>query len=883
VTVPDLKPNSQETSAFHLYNIQKLLADPNISLAYIPPQLPPFSPPISAIWVNALLFLSLVISLTCALLATLLQQWARRYVRFAQPSGCGPHIRARIRAFFSNGVDNCHVSGVVEVLPTLVHASLSLFFAGLLIWLFAINHSVFHAVAWWVVLSAVAYIWITMLPLYRHDSPYYAPLSSTIWFLYHGTLYIVFKGLSLVFSTTSQFNNSMMHYRRRLWDGIRKTAEETAKDQSSQIYFRILCSTLDAMGEYGALKEFFKAVPGFFDSKLVCDLRKHLSDNFTGAFDEALGRFLDHTFSTSYVPESVKRDQLIICLNAAYAVQGSMGLPSSLLEILNTANQHWPELLQSVQMANSLRRWSKSTDKKCALLVRRIVAQTITGVRERDAQWISLTKAEYGVPDNVLRDNARHGDDSQLLSLLIHVTRQAFSSGSCTPFVLSSLTQFDIRNTRPQLQHEFCDLWNDIVREAWKGKPGSTAILRDIRHAFLELHQGTDAIPIAFSSRTYHFEPVLDDPLSYHACNIASHRQDWTPQAPVTNHLTVAVTPTRAGSSSSAVSITQIGDSPGPSPLSTPMEFQRDPGKPNIIIISSNSGDIPATPQQADEANVVLRFPSSTNLTIGHFDDNAPHMFTSRSSAPSPVYITQQLHPIPLAGIPHQPSQSTLSVANTDANHVRPEDTMTEPYSSEIEEISQVSVAASLPVLHFEPLPTISYSSTGSITPPSSVPDPDQVLNAPQCLVLATTSLHLPEGNQRQDIAIPNAASDTSETSPTASPISHSIAGSGATLQRGEGITIAPATVFPVSDYQSPHIPMPAAHNSVIPAQLPSSVGPTCGYIEHPLGSSSSLSGKRPHVFLHSSVTPSNSVSLAHGGNSEMERPIPMQVFSDSS
>ena len=117
MTVPDLKPNSQDTSAFHLNNIQQLLSDPNISHASIRSQPPPFSPPKSAIWVNALLFLSLIISLSCALLATLLQQWARRYVSIAQQPGHSLHQRARTRAFFSDGVDKFHVSWFTEALP----------------------------------------------------------------------------------------------------------------------------------------------------------------------------------------------------------------------------------------------------------------------------------------------------------------------------------------------------------------------------------------------------------------------------------------------------------------------------------------------------------------------------------------------------------------------------------------------------------------------------------------------------------------------------------------------------------------------------------------------------------------------------------------------
>ena len=67
-----------------------------------------------------------------------------------------------------------HVSWVVEaLLLTLLHLTLFLFFAGLLIFLFNINHAVFGAVARWVGFSTAIYACVTSLPIVRHDSPYY--------------------------------------------------------------------------------------------------------------------------------------------------------------------------------------------------------------------------------------------------------------------------------------------------------------------------------------------------------------------------------------------------------------------------------------------------------------------------------------------------------------------------------------------------------------------------------------------------------------------------------------------------------------------------------------------------------------------------------------
>jgi Family of unknown function (DUF6535) len=70
----------------------------------------PFSPPRSAVWVNSLWFLSLVISLTSVLQATLLLQWANQYVtvtQSTQPSRYkySLHKRAPTHGLFTNRVE----------------------------------------------------------------------------------------------------------------------------------------------------------------------------------------------------------------------------------------------------------------------------------------------------------------------------------------------------------------------------------------------------------------------------------------------------------------------------------------------------------------------------------------------------------------------------------------------------------------------------------------------------------------------------------------------------------------------------------------------------------------------------------------------------------
>ncbi|KAH9022350.1 hypothetical protein EDB83DRAFT_2527521 [Lactarius deliciosus] len=103
------------------------------------------TPSAAVVWVNSLWFLCLTISLTCAFLATLLQQWARRYLRITNPR-YGLRERVRIRAFFAEGVERLRLPRTVEALTILVHISLFLFFAGLGVFLFGVHRTAFSVV-----------------------------------------------------------------------------------------------------------------------------------------------------------------------------------------------------------------------------------------------------------------------------------------------------------------------------------------------------------------------------------------------------------------------------------------------------------------------------------------------------------------------------------------------------------------------------------------------------------------------------------------------------------------------------------------------------------------------------------------------------------------
>src|SRR5260221_3195871 len=309
VSVQDLKPSSQDISAFYLANIYQILADSNGSQVVIPPTLPnpsiPFSPPTSAVWVNSLWFLSLVISLTCALLATLLQQWARRYMKATQ-TRYSPHKRARIRAFFAEGVEKLHLPWTVEALPALLHLSLFLFFAGLAVFLFNINHTVFKVAISWVCFCIGMYMCFTFMPMFRHDSPYYAPLSSSAWYLHTRIWFTVFRVFRWIARRRNLrhpiwrwLGNSLWIYWQRTLRGMEKGFEETALKAPSEIDGHALMWTYESLDAEHELEQFFAGIPGFCSSKVVDNPQSSLGSLRSPTVAWALNGFLERTWSSN--------------------------------------------------------------------------------------------------------------------------------------------------------------------------------------------------------------------------------------------------------------------------------------------------------------------------------------------------------------------------------------------------------------------------------------------------------------------------------------------------------------------------------------------------------------------------------------------------------
>ena len=745
VSIGDLRPSSQDTSAFYLQNIYQLLSDPNRSDPTIlsTPSIPPaFSPPNYAVWVNSLWFLSLVISLTCGFQATLLQQWARRYMRITQPpaSDYTPQQRARIRAFFSEGVKNLHVPWVIETLPTLLHLSLFLFFAGLIIYLFNINHTVFTVVAWWVGLCAATYVGVTLMPLFRYDSPYYAPLSSSAWYLVNGVLFITFKSLdSLVPCLFSRrfLSDFAWEFRTRFRYGITTAAESAADNRSTEADYSAIIRVLGFSDEDLYLEETIALLPGFFQSKVAEDTRNLFKD---GVVSGGLLEWMHQTLSSTTLSDKVKQRRVALCrkiMTTASLTVTDYPLRYGLSE--------WEEFFDSIDSALFLKAAAYDDhnaryNSNCAISI--ILARVKKRDSILDSIWYELATGHLDVSESALRDYVAYGDSALLANLNSFIRRTIdFYEGdeksvNYLPYhmikTIKQVSKLDVQSTLPELQHEFCTLWNKLVlmsRAEPPGFDGPNEILTGIRHIYVASHlSNASTLPTAFSvpSRDEDGFSYLLEPPSYPLCTVTDHHPGSTSHVygdlAGTTDLLARTSPTMLGGGKTLDSDTPDVDtlsSPTPSPypanLSPANKHPLDdiPAVPRRSVASMLAPPVPAAyiSPVCDESHhsPIDPFDSTTTLVIrnGIYTDTIEH--TTNSHSRTSLLSTTSTPMLPISSISH--SNSTDSLQHDEESTADPLSTFSYPPSSSIplftNNASSASAFSSLPASARDHIPAI--------------------------------------------------------------------------------------------------------------------------------------------------------------------------------
>ncbi|KAK6993049.1 hypothetical protein R3P38DRAFT_2801031 [Favolaschia claudopus] len=181
-----LNPDSDDLTVLLLTRISEQLAasaNGNASNIPRPLELTDRGPTSAALACNTLWFLSLGLSLSCALIATLLEQWAREFLHRTDIHSA-PVIRARMFSFLYYGLRRFNMHTIVDIIPLLLHLSLLLFFSGLVAFLVPVNTGITLIAFGMLSVVAITYSVLTVIPLRYLDSPYRTPLTGLFWKLY---------------------------------------------------------------------------------------------------------------------------------------------------------------------------------------------------------------------------------------------------------------------------------------------------------------------------------------------------------------------------------------------------------------------------------------------------------------------------------------------------------------------------------------------------------------------------------------------------------------------------------------------------------------------------------------------------------------------------
>jgi hypothetical protein len=205
---------------------------------------------------------------TSALVSTLIQQWAREYLQYSQPSAA-PHKRGRVRAYLFDGLSQFQMRRLTHGVPVLLHLAVFLFFYAISEWLYSINVPVGTTARYCLVTLFAVYMALSVLPLIVRNAPYQTalttPLQACVSLI--RASYIVLRRLVRRSSTAYEahkrsglFKSVHVDRARALMREIQKRASEL--DRSAM---RWLLQELDE----DDMDTFLSGLPGYLHSPLT--------------------------------------------------------------------------------------------------------------------------------------------------------------------------------------------------------------------------------------------------------------------------------------------------------------------------------------------------------------------------------------------------------------------------------------------------------------------------------------------------------------------------------------------------------------------------------------------------------------------------------------
>jgi hypothetical protein len=284
-----------------------------------PPSTDAFKPPRYAIRVNILWFISLIMSLSCGLGATLVQQWVRRYLKLTRHSEMPMH-RVRIRTYLFRGMKEFQVRLVVENISLLLHAAIFLFFAGLVEFLFAINHEVAQVVLAVICFFAAFYVVLTSLPVIFQQCPFQTPLTSVFWYMTHIIAVVCLSPFTCSSHIRTRLDELWKHTKRGFDNHIMDAVKDNKNIDKDAVRLTLSMCRVDS-----DVETFLEAVPGYLQTDY--NVGTHIDDIGsllkTEENNMSLGHRMAHLYSSCIIgdgkmDEVARRHRAVTCSHVIF-------------------------------------------------------------------------------------------------------------------------------------------------------------------------------------------------------------------------------------------------------------------------------------------------------------------------------------------------------------------------------------------------------------------------------------------------------------------------------------------------------------------------------------------------------------------------------------
>ncbi|OCH86711.1 hypothetical protein OBBRIDRAFT_737511, partial [Obba rivulosa] len=128
---------------------------------------------ITSVWINALMFSSLVLGLSSAFVGLIIREWLNF---FLSPHSCEGERSTYIHCLrWDKGIVAWHVPGILSALSILLQTALALFLSGLLLFLWTVNTKVAIVTTSLVCGLGAFWLYTTVAPALYHWCPYKSP------------------------------------------------------------------------------------------------------------------------------------------------------------------------------------------------------------------------------------------------------------------------------------------------------------------------------------------------------------------------------------------------------------------------------------------------------------------------------------------------------------------------------------------------------------------------------------------------------------------------------------------------------------------------------------------------------------------------------------